>query len=259
MEKTFFKKLLPLMLFTLVSFSLLGNITGAELSDDTTEAATADSEWRLIVDGAVNQPLNLTFSDLAAMPRSTVYADLYCLETLVSTGNWTGVKLGYLLETAGLQSGAAGIGFFASDGYSTLLDISEAFSDYTIIAYELNSQPLSEHLRLVLPGKNGDQWIAWVTQITVSTVALDPAIDPSRPPQMPQPPSMPNATYTPQPSDQPSTPPADPSPSQEIDSTIPRQDFQDSNPPAYNDFALLAPLVAVIAATTAYLYLKRKK
>jgi hypothetical protein len=70
---------------------------------------------------------------------------------------------------------------------------------------------------------------------------------------------MPNATYTLQPSDQPSTPPADPSPSQEIDSAIPQQDFQDSNPPAYNGFALLALILAVIAATTAYLYLKRKK
>jgi DMSO/TMAO reductase YedYZ molybdopterin-dependent catalytic subunit len=259
MKKTFFKKLLPLMLFTLISFSLLGNVAGATISDDPTEAGTADSEWMLVVDGAVNQPLNLTLSDLAAMPRSTVYADLYCLESLVAAGNWTGVKLGYLLETAGLQNGAAGIGFFASDGYNTLLDISEAFSDYTIIAYELNGQPLYEHLRLVLPGKNGDQWIAWVTQITVSTVASDPAIDPSRPPQMPQPSSMPNATYTPQPSDQPSTPPADPSPSQEIDSTIPQQDFQDSNPPAYHGFALLALILAVIAATTAYMYLKRKK
>lgn len=259
MENTFFKKLLPLMLFTLISFSLLGNVVGAKFSDDPTEAATANSEWILVVDGAVNQPLNLTLSDLAVMPRSTVYADLYCLETLVAAGNWTGVKLGYLLETAGLQNEAAGLGFFASDGYSVLLDISEAFSDYTIIAYELNGQPLSEHLRLVLPGKNGGQWIAWITQLTVSTVASNPAIDLSRPPQMPQLPSMSHPTYTPQPSDQPSTPPADPSPSQEIDSTVQHQDFQDPNPSAYHDFALLALIVAVIAATTAYLYLKRKK
>jgi DMSO/TMAO reductase YedYZ molybdopterin-dependent catalytic subunit len=257
MRKTFFKKLLPLMIFTLLSISFLGNAVGA--SSDPPEAATADSEWILIVDGAVNQPLNLTLSDLAAMPRSTVYANLYCLEVLVSAGNWTGVKLGYLLETAGIQNEAVNIGFFASDGYSVLLGISEAFSDDVIVAYELNGHPLSEHLRLVLPGRNGDQWIAWITKITVSTVASDPSIDPSRPPQMPQVPSMSNSTSMPQPSDQSSAPPADTSPSQEIDSPIPQQDFQDPNPPAYHDIALLAPILAVIAATTAYLYLKRKK
>jgi DMSO/TMAO reductase YedYZ molybdopterin-dependent catalytic subunit len=76
MKKSFFKKLLPLMLFTLISFSLLGNVAGATLSDDPTEAGTTDSEWMLVVDGAVNQPLNLTLSDLVAMPRSTIYADL---------------------------------------------------------------------------------------------------------------------------------------------------------------------------------------
>ena len=54
------------MLFTLISFSLLGNVAGTELSGYLTEAATADLEWVLVVDGAVNQPFNLTLSDFAA-------------------------------------------------------------------------------------------------------------------------------------------------------------------------------------------------
>jgi DMSO/TMAO reductase YedYZ molybdopterin-dependent catalytic subunit len=257
MEKKFFKKLAPLLIFTLLSISFLGNAVAA--SGDSSETATADSEWILVVDGAVNQPLNLTLSDLAAMPKSTVYANLFCLETLVAAGNWTGVKLGYLLETAGMQSEAVNIGFFASDGYTILLGISEAFNDYAIVAYELNGHSLAEHLRLVLPGKNGDQWIAWITKITVSTVASDPTVDLSRPPQMSQLFSMSNLTSMPQPSDQPSTPPAEPSPSQEIDSSVPQQDFQDTNPPTYHDVALLALILVVISATIGYLYLKRKK
>jgi DMSO/TMAO reductase YedYZ molybdopterin-dependent catalytic subunit len=257
MEKNFFKKLAPLLIFTLLSLSFLGNAVVA--SDDSPKPATADPDWILVIDGAVNQPLNLTLSDLATMPKSTVYANLYCLESLVAAGNWTGVKLGYLLETAGLQSEAANIGFFASDGYTVLLGISEAFNDYAIVAYELNGHPLAEHLRLVLPGKNGDQWIAWITKITVSTVASDPTVDPSRPPQMSQLSSMSNLTSMPQPSDQPSTPPAEPSPSQEINSPVPQQDFQDTNTPAYHNVAPLVLILAVIAITTGYLYLKPKK
>jgi DMSO/TMAO reductase YedYZ molybdopterin-dependent catalytic subunit len=225
MEDIFFKIFLPLMLFTLISISFLGNVVGAEFSDDPNEAATADSEWMLVVDGTVNQPLNLTFSNLAAMPRSTVYADLYCLGSFVVAGNWTGVQVRYLLEIAGLQNEAVSVSFFASDGYVVLLGISETFRDDAIIAFELNDRPLSERLRLVLPGKNGDQWIAWITQITVSTIASNPAIDPSRPPQILQPPSMLNSTYTPFPSDQLSIPSADISPLQEINSTIQHQDF----------------------------------
>ena len=76
---------------------------------------------------------------------------------------------------------------------------------------------------------------------------------------MPQLPSMSHPTYMPQPSAQPSTPPADASPLQEIDSTVQHQDFQDPNPPACHGFALLALIVAVIATTTGYLYMKRKK
>jgi DMSO/TMAO reductase YedYZ molybdopterin-dependent catalytic subunit len=259
MGNIFFKKLLPLTLFTLISISFLGNVVGAEFFDGPNEVATADSEWMLVVDGAVNQPLNLTFSDLAAMPRSTVYADLDCLGSFVVAGNWTGVEVGYLLETAGFQNETVGISFFASDGYVVLLGISETFRDDVIIAYELNGRPLSEHLRLVLPGKNGDQWIAWITQITVSTVASNLAIDSSRPPQIPQPPLMSNSTYTSPPSDQLSMPSAGISPLQEIDSTIQHKDFQDPNLPAFHVVALLALMLVVIATIAGYIYVKRKK
>jgi len=131
------------MFFALISLSFLGNIAGAEFSDDPTEVATADSEWMLVVDGAVNQPLNLTLSDLATMPRTTVNSVLYCMGSLVVAGNWTGVKLGFILENAGLQNGAASLTFLASDGYGVLLDLTESFHENVIIAYELNGQQLS--------------------------------------------------------------------------------------------------------------------
>jgi DMSO/TMAO reductase YedYZ molybdopterin-dependent catalytic subunit len=253
MEKTFFKKLLPLMLFTLISLSFVGNVAGSERSDGPQE--TADSEWTLIVDGAVNQPLNLTLSDLAAMPRKTVNSALYCLGSLVTSGDWVGVKLGYLLETAGLQDEAASLTFHASDGYEIVLDLTDAFHENVIIAYELNGHPLSETLRLVVPWKNGNNWIAWVTQITVTTVPVStPANNAYLPPPLSQPHSMPHSTDTAQPSEQTTTPSVAPSPSQEIDSTINHQYSQ-----ATNIFALLALTVASMAATTAYIYLKRRK
>lgn len=248
------------MIFTLFSISFLGNIAGAQLSGDPTQSKAADSEWMLVVDGAVNQPLNLTLSDLAAMPRKTVNSALYCLGSLVTSGDWTGVKLGYLLETAELQNEAASLTFLASDGYESLLDLTDAFYENVIIAYKLNGHPLSESLRLVLPWKNGNSWIAWITQITVSTVPVStPANNAYLPPQLSQPPSMPHSTDTPQPSDQPTTPQVDLSSSQEIDSVIQHHYSQASNLPANHIFTLLALALAIIAITTAYLYSKRIK
>jgi DMSO/TMAO reductase YedYZ molybdopterin-dependent catalytic subunit len=93
MEKTFFKKFLPLMIFMLFLIGLLGNVGEAQLSDEPPEAATTDLEWALIVDGAVNQPINLTFNDLSTMPRSMVNSVLYRMGSLVTLGDWVGVKL----------------------------------------------------------------------------------------------------------------------------------------------------------------------
>jgi DMSO/TMAO reductase YedYZ molybdopterin-dependent catalytic subunit len=255
MKKTFFKKLLPLMLFALTSLIFIGNVAGTELSDAPQE--TTDLEWTLIIDGAVNQPLNLTLSDLATMPRKTVNSALYCLGSLVTLGDWVGVRIEYLLETAGIQDEAASLTFYASDGYQIRLDLTEAFQENVIIAYELDGHPLSETLRLVLPGKNGNNWIAWVTKITATTVPGSTSdISAYLPPKLPQPPSMSHSTDTPQPSGQPTTPP-DASSSQEIDSTVNHQYSQATNLPANHVFALLALAVVIIVATTAYLYLKR--
>ena len=253
MRKNFFKKLLPLMIFTLTSLSCIGNVAGTELSDALQETATADSEWTLIVDGAVNQPLTLTLGDLAAMPRKTVNSPLYCLGSLVTSGDWVGVKVGYLLETAGLQNEAVSLTFHASDGYEIVLDLTEAFHENVIIAYALDGHLLSETLRLVLPGKNGHNWIAWITQITVSAVPVltASANNAYLPPPLSLPSSMPHSTDTPQ--------PVASSPSQEIDAAISHQYSQATNLPVNHIFILLALTVAIIATSAAYLYLKRRK
>ena len=64
---------------------------------------TKNSEWKLAIYGFVSNPMNLTFNELIAMPRSTVNAELYCVDNPKnprSKGNWTGVKLGLILERA---------------------------------------------------------------------------------------------------------------------------------------------------------------
>ena len=128
-------------------------------------ANSADStdvqEGRLIVTGLVNNPLNLSWADLVAMPKTTVNATLVCVDaprTALMAGNWTGVKLRTLLENAEVSAVAIKVGFHAADGYSTDLTVETARRDDIILAYEKDGIPLYS-LRLVVPGKWGYKWI----------------------------------------------------------------------------------------------------
>jgi len=129
-----------------------------------------DTEWRLTVTGLVNNSLNLTLVDLVAMPQTTIFAQIYCVGPpgfLVEEGNWTGIKLALLLDKAGVASNAVKVAFFASDGFSTDLTVASARYDDVIVAYEKDGKPLSETLRLVVPGRWGYKWIHHLNRIEI--------------------------------------------------------------------------------------------
>lgn len=134
---------------------------------------TKDFEWSLLVDGFVQRPLNLTLNELIAMPRSTVYAELYCLPAvgssglLVDHGNWTGVRLELVLEKAGVSPQAAKVAFYAEDGFTTDLTVTTAMREDIVLAYEKDGKPLPEKLRLAVPNMWGYKWIKWLIHIEV--------------------------------------------------------------------------------------------
>jgi DMSO/TMAO reductase YedYZ molybdopterin-dependent catalytic subunit len=234
---------------------------------------TDNSGWRLIVGGAVHNTLNLTLDELVAMPNTTVYAELDCYGVLVSVGNWTGVRLGFLLEKAGIYQEGVSVWLLAQDGYRVSLSIADAMQDYVIIAYELNGEPLPGVLQLVLPGANGSLWIYMITSIIASATPAQttdygywnrfetPTPDPST---IPQQSSTPTQSSTSQPKNQSATPPIIP-PSNSSDTTsstnpsVQQQGFLGSSLPTEYGYAIVAVTVVAIAATTGYLYLKRKK
>ena len=129
--------------------------------------AVGDSEWTLVVDGLVESPLSLTFDDLAAVPATTVFAELYCVglpTTPLAVGNWTGVRLGFILDEAGVLPQAWKVAFYAGDGFSTDLPLTTAMRDDVILAYERDGEPLAEK-QLVVPCKWGYKWIREPTHI----------------------------------------------------------------------------------------------
>ena len=127
----------------------------------------------LTITNRAGTSLTLTSSQLQAMLKTTVNADLYCDGSLVATGNWSGIQLSYLLSQTQVTPEIQSLQFDASDGYRIFIPIALATDPQIIIAYELNGKPLTEGLRLVLPGLNGAAWIAMITTITTSTETAD--------------------------------------------------------------------------------------
>jgi DMSO/TMAO reductase YedYZ molybdopterin-dependent catalytic subunit len=161
LKKTFAGIATLTTLFILISFAF-NSVTPAKSATPGFEA-----QWQLTVTGHVENPLNLSWSEIVAMPKSTVNAALICVDfpgNVVMQGNWTGVKLRTLLVEAKPLSSAIKVAFFAADGYSTDLTVETAMRDNIILAYEKDGEPLNDS-RLVVPGKWGYKWISMLTRI----------------------------------------------------------------------------------------------
>ncbi len=63
------------------------------------------SSWRLVVDGQVTNPLNLTYNEVLVLHPISLIATLQCVEGIAATAEWKGVKLGDVLDLA--QSNSA--------------------------------------------------------------------------------------------------------------------------------------------------------
>ncbi len=104
-------------------------------------------DWRLQVRGLVRTPLSLSLVDLRAMPSRTQITRHDCVEGWSCIGKWKGVPLKQVLQRAGIQPQARFVVFRCMDTlgdapYYESCRLVDAFHPQTILAYELNDQPL---------------------------------------------------------------------------------------------------------------------
>jgi DMSO/TMAO reductase YedYZ molybdopterin-dependent catalytic subunit len=132
------------------------------------------STWNLKVFGLVSTELNLNLAQLQQMAVVEQYNTLECVSNtiggdLISTAQWTGVKLKDILNMAGVQSSADYVVFRAVDGYDVGIPLDTAMLDATLLAYEMNGSPLpTDHgspLRAIVPGLYGMMNCKWIVSI----------------------------------------------------------------------------------------------
>lgn len=127
--------------------------------------------FKLVIDGAVNQPMQLSMNDLQKMPLQSMIIRHVCVEGWAAIVQWGGVRLRDLIALAQPQSSARYVYFTSGDGYYDSWDIPSALHPQTLLAYQMNGQPLpienGAPLRLAAPIKLGYKQSKWVTKVTV--------------------------------------------------------------------------------------------
>jgi DMSO/TMAO reductase YedYZ molybdopterin-dependent catalytic subunit len=158
------------------------------------------ASYRLRIDGAVTNPLSLTYQQLRDMPSETRVATLECAGNsrvflvpqvagaqweLGAVGNaeWTGVPLATLLGRAGLEEDACEIVLEGADrgtpteapvppgpiSYARSLPRDKALQWEVLIAYQMNGRDLPlDHgypVRAVVPGHYGMASVKWLTHV----------------------------------------------------------------------------------------------
>jgi DMSO/TMAO reductase YedYZ molybdopterin-dependent catalytic subunit len=117
----------------------------------TPEYRQAEAEgfasWRLAVGGLIENPMDLSMDQIRSMPQRSQITRHDCVEGWSAIGEWTGPQLGGILQMARLRPEAKYIVFHCADTlggqvYYESCDLDDAFHPQTIVAHQLNGEPL---------------------------------------------------------------------------------------------------------------------
>jgi DMSO/TMAO reductase YedYZ molybdopterin-dependent catalytic subunit len=139
------------------------------------------ADYRLVVDGLVERPLQLSLEDLRQQAARTQITRHDCVEGWSAIAKWKGARLGPLLDRAGLKPNARYIVFHCADAleqtldgtgqYYESIDLIDAYHPQTILAYQMNDAALSvghgAPLRLRVERQLGYKHAKYVMRIEV--------------------------------------------------------------------------------------------
>ena len=156
------------------------------------------TRWSLDVGGLVPRPLQLSLSDIEALPAQRLVATLECAGNgrsmldpptegeqwvlgAVSTAEWTGIPLVDVLDRAGATSGQHVVMRGADQGtvdgvaeairYERGMSVDDIRESGALLAYAMNGEPLPPRhgypLRVVVPGWYGVASVKWLTEVDV--------------------------------------------------------------------------------------------
>ena len=141
-------------------------------------------DWRLKVDGLVTNELSLSLDELRGLPARTQITRHDCVEGWSCIAKWTGTPLAEILSRAGVRPEARFVVFHCADTlddggdsgadpesirYYESIDLIDAVHPQTILAYDMNDEPLTvphgAPLRLRLERQLGYKMAKYIVRI----------------------------------------------------------------------------------------------
>ncbi len=118
--------------------------------------------WKLEVQKLTGTPLQVSLAELKTLPKTEIIFDFKCVEGWDQIQHWGGVRFSDFMEHYGLHPEAA-MGYVGMETpdqeYYIGIDMDSALHPQTLLAYEMNGQPLVDihgaPLRLIVPVKYG--------------------------------------------------------------------------------------------------------
>ena len=130
--------------------------------------------YTLTIDGTVETPQKLSWSDVLKLPVAESVSDFHCVEGWsVLDCKWQGIRFKEIVNLVKPRKSARSATFECADGYTTSLTLKELSADNVLLAYKLNDKPLEEGLgfplRLIVPDKYAYKSALWVTRISFTS------------------------------------------------------------------------------------------
>ena len=146
-----------------------------------TLAANDFKDYRLKVYGLVENPVELSLDDLRALGKKTQITLHHCIQGWSGIAEWGGLPLAELMQLVRPRPNAKAVVFYsfgegvafhegvAGVQYYDSLSIENALNPQTLLAYEMNYQPLNHlhgaPLRLRVENQLGFKMVKWIQAI----------------------------------------------------------------------------------------------
>ena len=130
------------------------------------------NKYRLIVNGKIQKPLLLTYTQVLALPSVTRAITLNCIEGWSEHLLFKGVRIADIVKPTIINKDVQTVIFYAVDGYSSSLSYKYVLDNDIMLAYEINGKKLDDKrgfpFQVVAESKFGYKWVKWVTRIEFS-------------------------------------------------------------------------------------------
>jgi len=127
-------------------------------------------DWRLAIDGEVQNPVSLSFQELMLLKQAELTCDVHCVTgwTLLDS-RWRGIHMQTIMDLVNVKKTAAFIVFEAPADYSSSIPLSAVRQETVLLAHSFSDQNLplkyGAPLRGLVPDRYFYKSVKWLERI----------------------------------------------------------------------------------------------